>query len=250
MLAAHYEKPYVGMALGIEIPVLWKFEIGYKFGVDWAVKWYEEKFGEPAPGIGATPPKERVLWTYTGTFSDPVKGYEAAKTQIAQGAVAVYNVGGPIGLGIFQAAREAGEAEGKTTGPPFGIGVDADQDWVEPGWIIVSMMKRVDTGVYEAAKRVVEGTFEGGILTLGPREEGIAMSTLEDMDTFLRLGVEAGTVDPADRDEIFDTVKAMRDAQPDWIWEGAAELETQILGEIVPLAFTAEEIAFWREVYG
>ena len=250
LLAAHYNKPHVGMALGIEIPVLWKFEIGYKFGVDWALKWYEEKFGKPAPAIGATPPKERVLWTYTGTFSDPIKGYEAAKTQFAQGAVAVYNVGGPIGLGIFQAAEEIGTAEGKTMGPPFGIGVDADQDWVRPGWIITSMMKRVDTGVYTAAKMAVEGTFEGGIISLGPPEGGIAMSTLEDMDTFLRLGVEAGTVNPADRDKIFNAVKAMRDAQPAWIWEGAAELEKIIKGEVVPLAFTAEEIAYWRDIYG
>jgi len=250
LLAAHYEKPHVGMALGIEIPVLWKFEIGYKYGVDWAVKWYEDKFGEPAPGIGATPPKERVLWTYTGTFSDPVKGYEAAKTQFAQGAVAVYNVGGPIGLGIFQAAEEIGTAEGKTMGPPFGIGVDADQDWVRPGWIITSMMKRVDTGVYTAAKMAVEGTFEGGILELGPREGGIAMSTLDDMDTFLRLGVEAGTVNPADRDKIYNAVKAMRDAQPDWIWEAAAELENQIKGEVVPLPLTADDIAYWRNIYG
>jgi len=250
LLAAHYEAPYVGMALGIEIPVLWKFEIGYKFGVDWGLKWYEEKFGVPAPGIGATPPKERVLWTYTGTFSDPVKGYEAAKAQLAQGAICCYNVGGPIGLGIFQAVEEAGTAEGRTMGPPFGIGVDADQDWVRPGWIITSMMKRVDTGVYTAAKMAVEGTFEGGIIMLGPLDGGIAMSTLEDMDTFLRLGVEAGTIVAGERDAIFVRVKAMREAQPDWIWEGAAELEAQIKGEVVPLAFTADEIAFWRDIYG
>jgi len=252
LLAAHYNKPHVGMALGIEIPVLWKFEIGYKFGVDWAVKWYEQKFGKPAPGIAATPPKERVLWTYTGTFSDPIKGYEAAKTQFAQGAVACYNVGGPIGLGIFQAAEEIGKAEGKTMGPPFGIGVDADQDWVRPGWVITSMMKRVDTGVYVAAKMAVEGTFKGGILILGPKENGIAMSTLEDMDTFLTLGVQAGTVKAEDRDKIFNAVKAMRDAQPAWIWEGAQELINLIkTGQIeVPLAFTAEDIAKYRAIYG
>jgi len=252
LLAAHYNKPHVGMALGIEIPVLWKFEIGYKFGVDWALKWYEQKFGKPAPGIAATPPKERVLWTYTGTFSDPIKGYEAAKTQFAQGAVACYNVGGPIGLGIFQAAEEIGKAEGKTMGPPFGIGVDADQDWVRPGWIITSMMKRVDTGVYVAAKMAVEGTFKGGILMLGPKENGIAMSTLEDMDTFLTLGVQAGTVKAEDRDKIFNAVKAMRDAQPAWIWEGAQELINLIkTGQIeVPLAFTAEDIAKYRAIYG
>jgi len=78
LLAAEYEAPYIGGVFGIEIPVLWKFEIGYKWGVDWAMQWYEDTYGTTAPGIGATPPKERVLYTYTGTFSDITKGYLAA----------------------------------------------------------------------------------------------------------------------------------------------------------------------------
>lgn len=250
MLAAHYKAPNVGMALGIEIPVLWKFEIGYKFGVDWALKWYQQKFGTKAPVIGDTPPKQRVLWTYTGTFSDPVKGYEAAKVQFAQGAVAVYNVGGPIGLGIFQAAEELGKARGRTQGPPFGIGVDADQDWIRPGWIIVSMMKRVDVGVFTAAKLVKDGKFKGGILELGPKDGGIAVSKLEDMDTFLPLA-GAGRL-PADRNTIVSRVKAMRDAQPSFVWEAATEIEKLIKADpnFVPLAFTADEIKKYRDIYG
>lgn len=250
LLAAHYKAPYVGMALGIEIPVLWKFEIGYKWGVDWALKWYEKKFGTKAPGIGGTPIKERVLWTYTGTFSDPVKGYEAAKVQFAKGAVAVYNVGGPIGLGIFQAAEELGKAQGKTSGPPFGIGVDADQDWIRPGWIIVSMMKRVDVGVFTATKMAKEGTFKSGILELGPKEGGIAMSQVGDLDTFLALA-PAGKL-PEDRASIISKVKALRDAQPAWVWEAAAELDNLIkTGQVtVPLAFSADDIKKYRDIYG
>lgn len=58
---------------------------------------------------------------------------------------------------------------------PFGIGVDADQDWIKPGFIIASMMKRVDVGVYTAVKRALdyrEGKIQtyGGILELGLAE--------------------------------------------------------------------------------
>ena len=252
LLAAYYGYPHVGMALGIEIPVLWKFEIGYKWGVDWAMKWYEEKFGTKPPVIGETPPKERVLWVYTGTFSDPTKGYEAAKTQFEQGAVCVYNVGGPIGLGIFRAAEEICVAQGKTMGPPFGIGVDADQDWIRPGFIIASMMKRVDIGVFTAAKLVKEGKFEGGVLTLGLKDRGVAISRLEDLDAFLRMGIEAGTIKPEDRDRIYEKVKAMRESIPDWIWEAVEELERQILeGKVVvPKPLTEEDIEYYRSIYG
>lgn len=254
LLAAQYNKPHVGMALGIEIPVLYHFEAGYKWGVDWALQWYQQKFPGQTPPIVQTPTRERVLWTYTGTFSDVGKGFEAAKSQFAQGAVAVYNVGGPIGLGIFRAAQELGESEGKTTGPPFGIGVDADQDWIRPGWIVASMMKRVDIGAFTAARLVNEGEFKGGVLDLGIIEGGIAISRLEDLQTFLPLagGVDPITGEPIDPVAITNKVKAMRDAQPSWVWDAVAELENLIrTGKVqVPTANNKAEIDAIRATYG
>jgi len=187
LIAAEYGYPHVGTALGIEIPDLWKFEIGYKWGVDWGLKWYEEKFGEKPPVIGDTPPRERVLWVYTGTFSDPIKGYQAAKAQFGQGAAVCFQVGGPIGIGVFKATREVCEAKGQNTGPPFAIGVDSDQDWIDPGFIIASMLKRVDNAVFSATKMALGGTFEGGVLELGLESDGVGISRLEDIDEFLRL---------------------------------------------------------------
>ncbi|MFQ5950846.1 MAG: BMP family protein, partial [Candidatus Geothermarchaeales archaeon] len=119
LLAAHHDFPYIGGVFGIEIPVLWKFEIGYKWGVDWALEWYEDEFDTVAPGIGETPKKDRVLWTYTGTFSDITKGFEAAVPMYDLGAVAVYNIAGPLGLGINQAVEDLAEAQGLDSGPPF-----------------------------------------------------------------------------------------------------------------------------------
>ena len=148
--------------------------------------------------------KGRVLWTYTGTFSDITKGYEAAKPMYAKGAIAVYNIAGPLGLGINRAVKEIAEAKGLEMGPPFWIGVDADQDWINPGFVIVSMVKRVDRGVYYATKLTVEGKFRDvvkeyeGVMTLGIGTkilgipmEGISASTLKDLDEFVKMGINA-----------------------------------------------------------
>ncbi len=270
LTAAHYGYPNVGVVLGIEIPVLWKFEIGYKWGVDWALKWYENKFGKPAPVIGDTPTKERVLWTYTGTFSDITKGYEAAKAMYAQDSVAVYNVAGPLGLGLNQAVQEIATPKGLTMGPPFWIGVDANQDWLNPGFVLVSMMKRVDRGVYFATQLVVEGKFRQvvaenkGVVVLGVGTAisgisitGISVSTLDDLAEFIQMGVNAEQLTgkkvlPMSPDEIKAKVKAMRDALPSWIWDAAAELEAAIASDpaLVPLAMTQETVDQWRAILG
>ena len=266
LLAAYYDKPHIGGVFGIEIPVLWKFEIGYKWGARWATEWLKEN--KPDEAFEYT--KDFVLWTYTGTFSDITKGYEAAKPMYAQGAVAVYNIAGPLGLGINQALAELAEEQGLESGPPFWIGVDANQDWINPGFVIASMMKRVDRGVYYATKLVVDGKFRdvvketNGTLTLGigtqvagEPMEGISISTLEDLDEFIAMGVRAEELTgkkvlPASPEEIRAKVKAMREAQPEWIWQAVAELEEQIrTGAVeVPLAFTDEAIQRWREELG
>ena len=254
MLAYHYEKPYVGAVLGMDIPVIWKFEIGYKWGAEyWAPEWYRQRFG-------TYPPIVDTLWTYTGTFWDITKGYEAAKPMYENGAVAVYNIAGRLGLGINEAVKEIAEAENLENGPPFWIGVDADQDWINPGFVIASMMKRVDWGVYYATQLVLENKFrdivtsENGALTLGigTPMEGISVSTLGDLDAFLELGIEAGIIDPENRDAIYAKVEAMREAQPSWIWEAVGELENKIRTgvENVPEADTEEEIIYWRGIFG
>ena len=158
LLAAHYDKPHIVGVFGSEIPVLWKFEIGYKWGARWATEWLATN--KPEEAFDYT--TDFVLWTYTGTFSDITKGYMAAVPMYDAGAVAVYNIAGPLGLGINQALSEYAEAHGLTSGPPFWIGVDANQDWINPGFIIASMMKRVDYGVYYATKWVKEEVGQRG----------------------------------------------------------------------------------------
>ncbi len=270
LLANYPEYSHVGMVLGIEIPVLWKFEIGFKWGCNWALQWYQDKFGSLPEHLQGKTTKDIVLWTYTGTFSDITKGYEAAKEMYANGAIAVYNVAGPLGLGINQAVQEIAQEKGLTMGPPFWIGVDADQDWINPGFVIASMMKRVDKGVYYATELVVNGKFRdvvasnNGVLTLGigtkidgKLAEGISISTLNDLDEFIQMGIDAEQrtgkkILPMPPEEIKQRVKQMRESIPSWVWEAVQELENKIRnGEVeVPLPLTQEDIQYWREQLG
>jgi basic membrane protein A len=266
LIAAHFDAEHIGVVLGIEIPPLWKFEIGYKWGAQWATEWLKKN----QPSLAFDYSKDFVLWTYTGTFSDITKGYAAAKEMYAQGAIAAYNVAGPLGLGINQAVQEIAQQRSLTSGPPYWIGVDANQDWINPGFVIASMMKRVDKGVFFATQLVQEGKFRdvvaqnGGIVTLGIGTtvggisiEGISMSGLSDLDEFIQMGVNAEQLSgkkvlPGTPDEIKAKVKAMRDALPGWIWAAVAELENAIRsGQVtVPLAFSQEDIMKWRDILG
>ena len=266
LLAGYYDYDHIGVVLGIEIPVLWKFEIGYKWGARWATEWLAAN--KPEHVFNYT--KEFVLWTYTNTFSDITKGYEAAKPMYDAGAVAVYNVAGPLGLGIDSALSWIAEYQGLEMGPPFWIGVDANQDWIGPGFVIASMMKRVDYGVYYATKLVIEeefreavGATDGGVVlgigteVLGTLMEGISISTLEDLADFIEMGkrVEELTgkrVFKMEPELIPEKVREMREAQPNWIWDAVAELEELIrTGAVeVPMALTEDLIDYWRGVLG
>ncbi len=270
VLTQYPEYSHIGAVLGIEIPVLWKFEIGYKWGCNWALDYYKQKFGDLPDHLKGKTTKDIVLWTYTGTFSDITKGYEAAKEMYAKGAIAVYNIAGPLGLGINQAVQEIAQEKGLEMGPPFWIGVDANQDWINPGFVLASMMKRVDKGVYYATKLVVEGKFRdvaqrnNGVLVLGigtkidgELAEGIAVSTLQDLDEFIQMGIDAEKrtgkkVLPMPPEEIKAKVKAMRESIPQWIWDAVKELEDKIRnGEVeVPEVTTQEAIEEWRQKLG
>jgi len=221
MVAAHYGYDKIGVVLGIEIPVLYKFEAGYRYGMHWGNAKYAEKTGKEA-NVG-------LLWTYTGTFSDIAKGKAATEAMLAQGAGIIYNVAGPLGIGDLEAITEHLEAKGKSAGPPFMIGVDANQDYLGDGHrVLASMMKRVDFGVYSAIESVVNGTFKGGVQILGPHNGGIAMSGKQDLADFIQFGINGGAISASDSDRISSNWTAMRDEIPGWIWDAVAELQAQI----------------------
>jgi basic membrane protein A len=244
MVAAHYGYDKIGAVLGIEIPVLYKFEAGYRFGMHWGNAKYAEVTGKKAD-VG-------LLWSYTGTFSDIAKGKAATEAMLAQGAGLVYNVAGPLGIGDLEAITEHLEAKGKSAGPPFMIGVDANQDWMGDGHrVLASMMKRVDFGVYSAVESVVNGTFEGGVKILGPNNGGIAMSGSQDLADFISFGIGGGAISESDRGAITENWNAMRAAVPGWIWDAVDELSAKIgSGDVViPCGWCADTIDQIRADY-
>ena len=244
MVAAHYGYDKIGAVLGIEIPVLYKFEAGYRYGMHWGNAKYAEVTGKKAD-VG-------LLWSYTGTFSDIAKGKAATEAMLAQGAGLVYNVAGPLGIGDLEAITEHLEAKGKVAGPPFMIGVDANQDWMGDGHrVLASMMKRVDFGVYSAVESVVNGTFEGGVKILGPNNGGIAMSGSQDLADFISFGIGGGAISESDRGAITENWNAMRAAVPGWIWDAVDELSAKIgSGDVViPCGWCADTIDQIRADY-
>ena len=244
MVAAHYGYDKIGAVLGIEIPVLYKFEAGYRYGMHWGNAKYAEVTGKKAD-VG-------LLWSYTGTFSDIAKGKAATEAMLAQGAGLVYNVAGPLGIGDLEAITEHLEAKGKSAGPPFMIGVDANQDWMGDGHrVLASMMKRVDFGVYSAVESVVNGTFEGGVKILGPNNGGIAMSGSQDLADFISFGIGGGAISESDRGPITENWNAMRAAVPGWIWDAVDELSAKIgSGDVViPCGWCADTIDQIRADY-
>ena len=140
----------VGFVGGMDIPLIRKFACGY------------------AQGVKATNPDAKVIVNMTGTtpaaWNDPVKGGEIAKTQIDQGADVVYAAAGSTGIGVLQMAKDQGK---------LSIGVDANQNYLHPGSVLTSMLKRVDNAVYKAFNDVKEGKFEAGFDVLGLNEDGV-----------------------------------------------------------------------------
>ncbi len=140
----------VGFVGGMDIPLIQKFACGY------------------VQGVKATNPKAEVFQAMTGTtgaaWNDPVRGGELAKSQIDRGADVIYHAAGGTGIGVLQAAADAGV---------LGIGVDSNQDYLHPGQVLTSMLKRVDLATYNAMKDVNAGTFTGGTQVLGLAQDGV-----------------------------------------------------------------------------
>jgi basic membrane protein A len=113
----------------------------------------------------------QVLRAYSETFGDPAKGKELALAMFEQGADIVYQVAGGTGQGIIAAAKETGH---------YAIGVDADQDYLAPGHVLTSMLKRVDIAVYDLIDRLCQGTLKGGTTVFyGLKEGGVGLSEMK-----------------------------------------------------------------------
>jgi basic membrane protein A and related proteins len=119
-------------------------------------------------GAKAADPGIKLLNAYSEDFSDQAKCKQIGLNQIEQGAGVIFQVAGGCGLGALDAAKEKGV---------WGIGVDADQSFLGPH-ILTSAVKRVDTAVFLAIKSVVDGTFKGGNMVFGLKQNGVGIGKI------------------------------------------------------------------------
>jgi basic membrane protein A len=140
----------VGFVGGMDIPLIHKFEEGYRAGALHVA------------------PECRVVVGYAGVtgeaFKNPGKGKELALAQYDAGTDVIFHASGSTGLGVFEAARTRGR---------YAIGVDADQWGEAPGHLLTSMTKQLDVAVFETVREVVEGRFQGGMRVFGLAEQGV-----------------------------------------------------------------------------
>jgi basic membrane protein A len=144
------ESKVVGAVVGGESPGLNQFFWAYKQGV-----------------LEVCPDCE-VLVGYLGfDFGNPTLGKETALAQYEQGADIVFQIAGRSGEGVLSAAAETGK---------FAIGVDSNQDFIEPGSIICSMIKKVDVSTFLLVKNTMEGNFKGGFQQISMAEGATGLS--------------------------------------------------------------------------
>ena len=157
----------IGFIGGMDIPLIHKFETGYE------------------EGARSVNPNIRVIDNYVGVtdaaWNNPGKGKELAVSQIGKGADVIFTAAGNSGLGAFDAAEQYGKLV---------IGVDSNQNMVKPGFVLTSMVKRVDNAVYDIVNNVKNKQFQGGIHVFGLDKDGVAFS----LDEFNQSLIEAKTL--------------------------------------------------------
>ncbi len=177
----------VGFVGGMEIPLIRKFQAGF------------------TAGVKAVNPKAQVIVKYAGNtgaaFKDPTKGKELALSEYQAGADIIFHASGSTGLGVFEAARELKK---------LAIGVDSDQYDEAPGVVLTSMVKRVDTAVFDTIRDLKAGKWQGGVREFGLADSGVTW-----------------VYDARNKGQIPDAVKARVDALQAEIIAGRIKVPTE-----------------------
>lgn len=150
-LAAMASKTHsVGFIGGMDIPLIRRFAMGYSAGAKYV------------------DPKVAITDNYVGVtgeaWNNPAKSKELALSQIGKGADVIFACAGASNSGVFDAAEEKKK---------LAIGVDSNQNWIKPGFILTSMMKAVDVSVYDTIKDAQAGKFSAGVVRFGLKNQGV-----------------------------------------------------------------------------
>ncbi len=184
MLAAMATKTgKVGFVGGMDIPLIRKFALGYVEGA----KYVNPDIEVFQNMTGATP----------AAWNDPAKGGELARSQFDRGADVVYAAAGGTGVGVYQAAKDSGK---------LAIGVDSNQNYLHPGTMLTSMLKRVDVAAYNAFKGAHDGSWKPGIQNLGLAEGGVDWALDEHNANLISADMKAA-VEKAKADIIAGKIK-------------------------------------------
>lgn len=140
----------VGFVGGMDIPLIRRFACGYEQGA---------KHANPDIEV-----YQNMTGTTPSAWNDPTKGSELAKSQFDRGADVVFAAAGGTGIGVYQAAKDNGK---------YAIGVDSNQNYLHPGTMLTSMLKRVDVAAYNTFKSAKDGSWKPGIQVLGLAEGGV-----------------------------------------------------------------------------
>jgi len=140
----------VGLVGGMDLPVINDFVVGFKKGVE------------------SVDPSVQVKVSFVGNFTDAQKGYDQAKAMFDQGADVVYQVAGGAGIGVLKAAKEAKR---------YAIGVDSNQNDLQPGFILASMLKNIGEGIVTAVEAADGGKLEyGKVTSYGLANKGVGLT--------------------------------------------------------------------------
>ena len=147
---------------GQDVPIIKKFACGY------------------VQGAKAVNSKIEVFQNMTGdtpaAWNDPAKGSELAKSQFDRGSDVVFAAAGGTGAGVYQAAADSGK---------LAIGVDSNQNHMQPGTMLTSMLKRVDLAAYQTFMDVKNENFTSGVAVLGLAEEGVGWALDEHNESLI-----------------------------------------------------------------
>src|SRR5215204_1858865 len=180
------ESNQLGVVGGRKIPPVVRYVVGFEAGAK------------------TVNPDVDVVVAYADTFEDPALGKELTLAQYNQGVDIAFPVAGATGIGSFEAAKELGEGH-------WVIAADTDQSQLGAEHQLAVSEKGVDTALYSAAQQTVDGTFEGGEVSLGLAEDGVGLGhphesvpqeVLDTIAAYEQAIIDGAITVPADEDEL------------------------------------------------
>jgi len=180
------ESNQLGVVGGQKIPPVVRYAVGFEAGAK------------------SVNPDVEVVVAYADTFGDPALGKELTLAQYNQGVDIAFPVAGATGIGSFEAAKELGEGH-------WVIAADTDQSQLGAEHQLAVSEKGVDTALYSAAQQTVDGTFEGGEVSLGLAEDGVGLGhphesvpqeVLDAVAAYEQAIIDGTITVPADEDEL------------------------------------------------